>query len=127
NEDPLSGLRISLSEKPLSAPAGWWMQVETARLLMFLRRRSPGDWVLGPSGRRKLQNLLIDRRVRSELRAVIPLSCDGKGEILWVVGVSPRRPTDQTRKRGKTGADHRWYLCAESSSGGGGAWIETSL
>jgi len=127
NEDPVSGLRISLSDKPLSAPAGWWTQVDTACLPMFLRRRSPGDCVLGPSGRRKLQDLLVDRRVQSELRDVIPIICDAKGEILWVVGVWPRRPMDQARKQGGTGSDQRWYLCAESSSGGGGAWIETSL
>ena len=127
NEDPVSGLRISLSEKPLSAPAGWWTQVETGCLPMFLRRRSPGDWVLGASGRRKLQDLLVDRRVQSELRDVIPVICDAKGEILWVVGVWPRRPTDQPQKGGRTGSDQRWYLCAESSTGGGGAWIETSL
>jgi len=127
NEDPVSGLRISLSDKPLSAPAGWWTQVETACLPMFLRRRIPGDWVVGPSGRRKLQDLLVDRRVQSELRDVIPIICDAKGEILWVVGVWPRRPTDQARKRGRSGSDQRWYLSAESFSGGGGAWIQTSL
>jgi len=127
NDDPVSGLRISLSDKPLFAPSGWWTRVDTACLPMFLRRRSPGDWVLGPSGRRKLQDLLVDRRVQSELRDVIPIICDAKGEILWVVGVWPRRPMDQARKQGGTGSDQRWYLCAESSSGGGGAWIETSL
>ena len=127
NEDPVSGLRISLSDQPLSAPAGWWTQVETACLPMFLRRRVPGDWVVGPSGRRKLQDLLVDRRVQSELRDVIPIVCDAKGEILWVVGVWPRRPRDQARKRRRSGSDQRWYLSAECSSGGGGAWIQTSL
>jgi tRNA(Ile)-lysidine synthase len=127
NEDSVSGLRIAvLGEKP-SPPPRFWIEVRTASLPMFLRRRFPGDWVIGSSGRRKLQDLLVDQGVQSELRDVIPIICDAKGMILWVVGVWPRRPAAEVGSEQNVLSTQRWYLSAEFSTGGGGAWIGSSL
>jgi len=127
NEDPISGLRIAVLGKPPSRSSGCWMEVQTASLPMFLRRRSPGDCLFGSSGRRKLQDVLVDRGVQSELRDVIPVICDAGGKILWVVGVWPRRPAGEAGSKQSTPSAQRWYLSAESFTGGGGAWIRSSL
>ena len=127
NEDPISGLRIAVLGKPPSPSSGCWMEVQTASLPMFLRRRSPGDCLCGSSGRRKLQDVLVDQGVQSELRDVIPVICDARGKILWVVGVWPRRPAAQAGSEKSTPSAQRWYLSAESFTGGGGAWIRSSL
>jgi len=127
NEDPISGLRIAVLGKPPSSPSGCWMEVQTASLPMFLRRRSPGDCLFGSSGRRKLQDVLVDLGVQSELRDVIPVICDAGGKILWVVGVWPRGPAGEAGSKESTPSAQRWYLSAESFTGGGGAWIRTSL
>jgi len=83
--------------------------------------------VLGSSGRRKLQDLLVDQGVQSELRDVIPIICDARGAILWVVGVWPRRPAAEVESEKNNLSAQRWYLSAELSTGGGGAWIGSSL
>jgi hypothetical protein len=37
---------------------------------------------------KKLQDFLVDRKVRRELRDVMPLVVDGADRIVWVVGQS---------------------------------------
>jgi tRNA(Ile)-lysidine synthase len=65
--------------------------VETARLTLPLavRSRRPGDRIrpLGMAGRgKKLQDLLVDRKVAREDRDALPLVVDGTDRIVWVVG-----------------------------------------
>lgn len=55
---------------------------------LYVRRRLPGDlfYSLGAPGSRKLKKLLIDLKVPSRQRDLLPLVCDEKG-ILWVAGL----------------------------------------
>ncbi len=55
-----------------------------------VRNRLPGDWLrpLGAPGRRKLQDVLVDRKVPRAVRDAVPLVVDGRGHIVWVVGLT---------------------------------------
>jgi tRNA(Ile)-lysidine synthase len=57
---------------------------------LAIRSRRPGDRFrpLGAPGRRKLQDFLVDRKVKREDRDGIPLVVDGQDRIVWVVGQS---------------------------------------
>lgn len=54
---------------------------------LTVRTRRPGDRVRGPAGSRKLQDVLVDARVPSERRDVLPVVVDAEGSVLWVPGV----------------------------------------
>lgn len=69
---------------------------------LAVRSRRPGDWIrpLGLRGRKKLQDLLVDRKVPRSERDRVPLVVDARDDILWVAGhvVSQgARVTDRTR------------------------------
>jgi tRNA(Ile)-lysidine synthase len=53
-----------------------------------VRSRRPGDALrpLGLGGRKKLQDLLVDRKVAREERDRVPLVVDRRDRIVWVVG-----------------------------------------
>ena len=59
-------------------------------LPLTIRNRRPGDRFrpLGAPGRRKLQDFLVDRKVKREDRDTVPLVVDGRDRIVWVVGQS---------------------------------------
>lgn len=59
-------------------------------LPLAVRGRRPGDRFhpLGAPGRRKLQDFLVDRKVRREDRDTVPLVVDGQDRIVWVAGQS---------------------------------------
>ena len=59
-------------------------------LPLAVRSRRPGDRFrpLGAPGRRKLQDFLVDRKVKREDRDGIPLVVDARDRIVWVVGQS---------------------------------------
>jgi tRNA(Ile)-lysidine synthase len=63
---------------------------ESLELPLAVRSRRPGDKFrpLGAPGRRKLQDFLVDRKVRREDRDTVPLVVDGRDRIVWVVGQS---------------------------------------
>ena len=48
---------------------------------LVLRPRLPGDVISLPGGKRSLKKLLIDRKVPSRERALVPVLCDGAGVI----------------------------------------------
>jgi tRNA(Ile)-lysidine synthase len=60
--------------------------VDTGRLIV--RSRRPGDALrpLGAPGRRKLQDVFVDRKVARAERDRVPLVVDDRGRIIWVVG-----------------------------------------
>jgi tRNA(Ile)-lysidine synthase len=60
--------------------------VDTAGLTV--RSRRPGDAIrpLGAPGRRKLQDLFVDRKIARGDRDRVPLVVDERGRIVWVVG-----------------------------------------
>ena len=59
-------------------------------LPLAVRSRLPGDKFrpLGQSGRKKLQDFLVDRKIPREIRDSLPLVVDGDDRIVWVVGQS---------------------------------------
>ncbi len=63
---------------PLSEETHWPLSVRTRR---------PGDRIRGPAGSRKLQDVLVDRRIPGERRDLLPVVTDAEGAVLWVPGV----------------------------------------
>ena len=67
------------------------VRVEPLALPLRVRSRRRGDR-LRPAGlggrRKKLQDLLVDRKVPREQRDSVPLVVDGDGRIVWVVGLA---------------------------------------
>jgi len=61
---------------------------DASRLLV--RNRRPGDRFqpLGAPGRRKLQDVFVDRKVPRLERDTVPVVTDVNGEIVWVAGVA---------------------------------------
>ena len=55
-----------------------------------VRTRRPGDRLrpLGAPGRRKLQDVLVDRKVPRDRRDRVPIVVDAAGRIVWVAGVT---------------------------------------
>ena len=55
---------------------------------LWVRSREAGDWLrpLGLGGRKKLQDVLVDRKVPRALRDCVPIVVDGAGGIVWVAG-----------------------------------------
>ena len=66
------------------------LQASAIELPMLVRSRRPGDRLqpLGAPGRRKLQDLLVDRKVPRQDRDRIPIVVDRAGRIVWVAGVA---------------------------------------
>ena len=71
------GTEVGVAAGPLALP-------------LAVRSRRPGDRFrpLGAPGRRKLQDFLVDRKVRREDRDAVPLVVDARDRIVWVVGQS---------------------------------------
>jgi len=55
---------------------------------LIVRSRRPGDRVhpLGASGRKKVQDVLVDRKVPRDDRDMLPIVTTETGEIVWVAG-----------------------------------------
>lgn len=60
---------------------------EGTRWPLTVRTRRPGDRVRGPAGSRKLQDVMVDRRIPAEQRDVLPVVTDAEAAVLWVPGV----------------------------------------
>ena len=77
--------------KPMSVTARADTVVVDARAIgsqLIVRRRQPGDRLhpLGAPGRRKVQDVLVDRKVPRDDRDLIPIVTTEKGQIVWVAG-----------------------------------------
>lgn len=57
---------------------------------LVVRSRRPGDWLrpVGLGGRKKVQDLLVDRKVARVRRDHVPIVADRRGRIVWVAGVA---------------------------------------
>ena len=64
--------------------------LEIVRLPLLVRNRRRGDRFqpLGSPGRRKLQDLFVDRKVPRGERDRVPVVVDSEGHVVWVVGVA---------------------------------------
>jgi tRNA(Ile)-lysidine synthase len=69
---------------------------------LIVRYRRPGDRLrpLGAPGRRKVQDVLVDRKVPRDDRDLIPIVTTQKGDIVWIAGhvlADPFRVTPLTK------------------------------
>jgi tRNA(Ile)-lysidine synthase len=69
---------------------------------LWVRSRKPGDAYhpLGLGGRKKLQDVFVDRKVPRERRDHVPIVVDARDRIVWVAGLGPSddaRVTDRTQ------------------------------
>jgi tRNA(Ile)-lysidine synthase len=66
------------------------VQANSVALPLAVRNRREGDRMrpIGAPGRRKLQDLFVDRKVPRHERASVPVVVDAAGRIVWVVGVT---------------------------------------
>jgi tRNA(Ile)-lysidine synthase len=55
---------------------------------LVVRNRRPGDRFrpIGLGGRKKLQDLFVDRKVARRARGEVPIVADSTGRIVWVAG-----------------------------------------
>lgn len=119
-EIPELSLRLSLVRAPVEE---WMFRGERRRAGLDLplgpgaavtvRSRRPGDRLrpLGAPGRRRLKEVLIDRRVPRRERDRLPLLCLGEGgrRVVWVPGV-----TIDERYRLDRGAAEAWVASIEA-------------
>jgi tRNA(Ile)-lysidine synthase len=65
------------------------VQLGSIKLPLFVRNRRPGDRFrpLGAPGRRKLQDVFVDRKVPRAERDRVPLIVDADDRIVWVAGL----------------------------------------
>ncbi|WP_257457102.1 tRNA lysidine(34) synthetase TilS [Archangium lipolyticum] len=70
---------------------------EETRWPLTVRTRRPGDRVRGPAGSRKLQDVLVDRRIPGERRDSLPVVTDAEGLVLWIPGVWNSTPSRAVR------------------------------
>jgi len=82
------GVQPSGDSAALDPGAVVTLDAETLAGPLTVRTRRPGDWLrpLGLGGRKKLQDLFVDRKVPRAERDRVPLVVDGQGRIAWVVG-----------------------------------------
>ena len=95
---PETGVVISTSvfmgplQSEFRRSAGPVVAVQSDRLVLPLavRNRRPGDRLrpAGAPGTRKLQDLLVDRKIPCGERDRVPIVVDGTGQIVWVAGVA---------------------------------------
>jgi tRNA(Ile)-lysidine synthase len=70
-------------------------------LPLVVRSRRAGDWLrpVGVNGRKKVQDLLVDRKVRADIRNEVPIVAEAGGRIVWVAGLATDadfRPSSDT-------------------------------
>jgi tRNA(Ile)-lysidine synthase len=94
---PEAGVTISAACATVAAPFLQTWPPERAALQasslagpLVVRSRRPGDRLrpLGAPGRRKLQDVLVDRRVPRADRDRVPVVVDARGRIVWIAGVA---------------------------------------
>jgi tRNA(Ile)-lysidine synthetase-like protein len=82
-----------------AAPAAWppvsngrvaVLDAGALALPLRVRNRRPGDRLkpIGAPGRRKLQDLFVDRKIPREDRDRVPIVVDATGRIVWVAGLA---------------------------------------
>lgn len=73
-----------------AGPAAAVLQADRVALPLTVRSRQPGDRLkpLGAPGSKKVQDLLVDRKVPCRERDLVPIIEDAEGRILWVAGVT---------------------------------------
>jgi tRNA(Ile)-lysidine synthase len=93
-EAPLGAWAMT-AEGPISKPASIASDADQVMVdasgigsQLLVRYRRPGDRLqpLGAPGRRKVQDVLVDRKVPRDDRDILPIVTTVSGEIVWVAG-----------------------------------------
>jgi len=76
---------------PLELPEGGAIavvQLDPCHGPLAVRNRRPGDRFNPPglSGKKKLQDFFVDRKIARQRRDAVPLVVDGSDHIVWVAG-----------------------------------------
>jgi tRNA(Ile)-lysidine synthase len=80
---------VELGSDPSNSAAGFAVKVRGITPPLTVRSRQPGDRYrpLGMGGRsKKLQDILVDRKIARTERDSLPLIVDGSERIVWIVG-----------------------------------------
>jgi len=92
---PEAGVTITAERRdrgvePSKDAAFGCLQADSVDLPLTVRTRQPGDRFrpLGAPGRRKLQDVLVDRKVPRDERDRVPVVVDARGRLVWVAGVA---------------------------------------
>lgn len=94
-ELPEAGTKCRLrAERPIQwtgvvSPDGTQVALaSTVPTPLTVRGRRPGDRMrpVGLGGSKKLQDLLVDRKVPRRIRDLVPVVTDATGRIVWVAG-----------------------------------------
>lgn len=66
-----------------------WFDRDELVFPLTIRSRLPGDTirVMGLNGSKKVKDIYIDDKIPAAKRSMIPLVCDGLGNIVWIPGV----------------------------------------
>ncbi|MFF2912631.1 tRNA lysidine(34) synthetase TilS [Paenibacillus sp. NPDC057934] len=66
-----------------------WFDLDELVFPLTIRSRLPGDTIkiMGLNGSKKVKDIYIDDKIPSSERSIIPLVCDGLGNIVWIPGV----------------------------------------
>jgi tRNA(Ile)-lysidine synthase len=93
-----TGVAVSASVRSAVAPAELtaggaslaMVQAGSFEPPLVVRSRLPGDRIrpLGAPGQRKVQDLLVDRKVPRADRDRVPIVVDAVGQVVWVAGVA---------------------------------------
>ena len=84
---------VSKSSESVAPPGRAWrvsISAASATPSLIVRNRRRGDRFqpLGAPGRRKLQDVLVDKKIPRAERDAVPVVTTSSGEILWVAGVA---------------------------------------
>ena len=88
--------------EPAASPSEVMVDASGVGAHLLVRYRRPGDRLhpLGAPGRKKVQDVLVDRKVPRDDRDTVPIVTTEKGEIVWVAGqvlADPFRVTSLTK------------------------------
>lgn len=92
------GVETDSETKPIRGTLELSLDLAAFRWPLSVRNRRPGDRIkpMGGSGRKKVQDLLVDSKMPRADRDRVAVVVDADGQLVWVVGVTP---ADECRVR----------------------------
>jgi len=96
------GSQTIVKQALASGPNVIVLDAAVAESVLIVRSREPGDVIrpFGMRGKKKLQDVLVDRKVPRSQRDRVPIVCDERDRVLWVAGqvaCEDGRVTDRTQ------------------------------
>lgn len=82
------------------------------KLPFLIRNRRKGDFIKMSYGNKKVARILIDAKVPTKMRDIIPLVFDHQGELLWVYGLAKSQKVTLQKSKGDI-----FLVCEEINNG----------